>query len=562
MRINMTNRINFLRRPRIKGVLFICLLLITLLAVWGTTGGWGRRASGIGESSNRGVSNATAHRVDAQEDQICRLPAAPASFDASSTGRTISVNGGPDAASKLQIALNSAAPGDVIELKAGAIFVGNFTLPEKHGEAWVTIRPSSEVVLPPQDMRITPAVSSSLPKIITPNADAAVKTAPRAHHYRLVGIEISVGANVRQNHGLVLFGDGSGAQRSLDVVPHDLILDRCYLHGNGTGELRRGIALNSARASVVDSYIAACQGIGYDTQAIAGWNGPGPFKIVNNYLEGAGENVMFGGADPSIPNLVPSDIEFRDNYCAKPLAWKAGEQMTGAAARTRPPSVKNLFELKNARRVLVEGNVFERNWADAQNGFAILLTVRNQDGTAPWSVVEDITFRRNVVRSVGAGINLLGRDYNRSSQQLRRVRIEQNLFEDVGGAQWGGNGSFLQVTESSCVVVDHNTVFHTGNLVTGYGQSNTDFAFTNNVARHNEYGVFGDGVGSGKAALDKYFPASQFTGNVLMGGRRELYPAGNFFPSALDGSGVQSIGADVVALRNRAAKVRTGDMRP
>lgn len=558
----MKNRINSPIRPRIKTALFFGLLLTVLLAVWSTVGGWGRRASGISESANHDMSNGKVKRADEHEDPGCRTPLPPVNFDSGSTGRTIRVDGGPDAADKLQLALNSAEPGDVIELKAGAIFAGNFTLPEKRGDAWVTIRPSAEVVLPPQGLRITPGISPALPQILTPNADAALKTAPRAHHYRLVGIEISIGASVRQNYGLVLFGDGSGAQRTLDAVPHDLILDRCYLHGNATGELRRGVALNSARAAVVDSYIAGCQGAGYDTQAIAGWNGPGPFKIVNNYLEGAGENVMFGGADPAIPNLVPSDIEFRDNYCAKPLAWRAGEQPTGAAREGQHPSVKNLFELKNARRVLVEGNVFERNWADAQNGFAILLTVRNQDGSAPWSVVEDITFRGNVVRSVGAGLNLLGRDYNQSSQQLKRVRIEQNLFEDMGGAPWGGNGCFLQITESSCIVVDHNTIFHTGNVVTVYGQPSTDFAFTNNVARHNEYGVFGDGVGWGKAALDKYFPASQFTGNVLTGGRRELYPAGNFFPSALDSSGVQSTGSDVVLLRNRAAKVRTGDMRP
>ena len=298
------------------------------------------------------------------------------------------MDGGADAAQNFQTALNDALPGDVIELKAGAVFTGNFILPEKTGNAWVTIRPSAEVVLPPPGLRITPATSLGLPRILTPNADAAVKTAPRAHHYRLTGIEIAVGPKVSLNHGLVLFGDGSGTQRSLDVVPHDLILDHCYLHGNELGELRRGLALNSARTEVSDSYISGCQGAGYDTQAIAGWNGPGPFKIVNNYLEGAGENVMFGGADPSIPNLVPSDIEFRDNYCAKPLAWKPGEKSTH-------PSVKNLFELKNARRVLVDGNVFERNWTDAQNGFAILFTVRNQDGTAPWSVVEDVVFIRN-----------------------------------------------------------------------------------------------------------------------------------------------------------------------
>ena len=42
-------------------------------------------------------------------------------------------------------------------------------------------------------------------------------------------------------------------------------------------------------------------------------NGSGPFLIQNNYLEGAGENVIFGGGDPSIANLVPSDIQILGN---------------------------------------------------------------------------------------------------------------------------------------------------------------------------------------------------------------------------------------------------------
>ena len=76
--------------------------------------------------------------------------------------------------------------------------------------------------------------------------------------------------------------------------------------------------MNSASTAIVDSYISDIHEVGADSQAICCWNGPGPFKIVNNYLEAAGENVMFGGADPSIAELVPSDIEFRHNHCFKP----------------------------------------------------------------------------------------------------------------------------------------------------------------------------------------------------------------------------------------------------
>jgi hypothetical protein len=465
-------------------------------------------------------------------------------------GRTLTLTGAGATARGLQAALDQAQPGDEIVLAPGAVFTGNFVLPAKSGAAWITLRTAALSELPPPGTRLTPALAAKLPKLISPNADAALKTAPGAQFYRLLGLEISVAPGVAQNHGLLLLGDGSARQNRLAQVPHDLIVDRCYIHGQPTGNLARGIALNSARTAVLDSYIAECHGVGYDTQAIGGWNGPGPYKIVNNYLEGAGENVLIGGADPAIPQLVPSDIEFRGNHCFKPLRWKRGDPHYAG----QPWAVKNLFELKNARRVLIEGNLFEHNWVDAQNGFAILFTVVNQDGGAPWSVVEDVTFTHNVLRGAAAGLNLLGRDYRHPSGQAARLRIAQNLFEDLGGAAWGVNGRFMQVTDCLSVTVDHNTIRQTGNLLMGYGAPNRAFVFTNNLAPHNEYGVIGEGSAPGRSTLDKYFPGAVFQKNVLAGGRSQLYPPGNYFPATLAAAGTlrgtdgQAIGCDLNAL--------------
>ncbi len=47
-----------------------------------------------------------------------------------------------------------------------------------------------------------------------------------------------------------------------------------------------------------------------------------PYRIINNFLEGAGENILFGGVDPAIANLVPSDIEVSRNHIYKPVAWR------------------------------------------------------------------------------------------------------------------------------------------------------------------------------------------------------------------------------------------------
>jgi len=68
---------------------------------------------------------------------------------------------------------------------------------------------------------------------------------------------------------------GSSANDTLDSLPHDIIIDRCYLHGNDTGDYRRGIALNGVRLAVIDSYLENFHDAHNDSQAISGWNGAG-----------------------------------------------------------------------------------------------------------------------------------------------------------------------------------------------------------------------------------------------------------------------------------------------
>ena len=92
-------------------------------------------------------------------------------------------------------------------------------------------------------------------------------------------------------------------------------------------------------------------------------------------------------------------------------------------------SVKNIFELKNARNVVVEHNIFENHWKESQPGFAIVLTPRNSNGACTWCVVEHVRFEYNLVRNVAAGINLLGYDApSRPTRQTNDIVIRHNLF--------------------------------------------------------------------------------------------------------------------------------------
>ena len=216
--------------------------------------------------------------------------------------------------------------------------------------------------------------------------------------------------------------------------------------------------------------------------------------------------------------------------------------------------VKNLFELKNARNVLVENNVFENNWAHGQVGYAILFTPRNQDGACTWCVVENVTFRSNTVRNSGAGINILGYDNLAPTRQTANIRITQNLFYGIEQS-YGGSGWFLMLgDEPRNIVVDHNTVDADGAAaVYVYGGTATaprqvrGFEFTNNAIRHNDYGINGTDFAFGNGILANFFPDAIVRGNWLQGGYQARYPGGNYFTGTFESGFNNRADADYAA---------------
>lgn len=537
----------------------------------------------------------------------------------------ISVPDGGD----LQAALNAARAGDTILLAPGATYIGNFVLPVHAGTTYVTVcTGGADAFLPPAGTRISPAHAPYLAKLRSANTSPALRTAPGAAFWRVMLVEFPATSNGM--YDIVALGDGSSAQNSMAVVPQQLIVDRVYIHGDRLVGQKRGIALNSGATWITNSHISDIKAVAQDSQAIAGANGPGPFHIENNYLEGAGNVFLIGGDDPKIAGLVPTDLVFRGNTVTRPVSWKdpivpapadvtatpgaggslaagtyayrvvarrpagtttatsarsaevaatvvangavtlrwnavpdatgyrvygrtAGGQNlywtvqttsftdsgVGGTTGTAPSAgtvwqVKNLFELKNTRHAQIDYNLMENNWQQAQAGVAILFTVRNQYGGCLQCVVEDVTFEYNIVRNIAAGINILGIDPNHPSQQTNALRIRHNEFSGLDRTAWGGNGYFLQLGDNPRdITIDHNTIISPNGLgivsVTGlpvYG-----FVFTNNVARHNSYGIFGNGRGYGNAAISYYFPDMVMRRNVLAGGKASLYPPDNLFPT-------------------------------
>jgi hypothetical protein len=185
------------------------------------------------------------------------------------------------------------------------------------------------------------------------------------------------------------------------------------------------------------------------------------------------------------------------------------------------------------RDVVIDGNTFENSWGDAQIGYGVLFTVRNQDGTAPWAVIENVSFTNNTVRNTEQGIQIQGWDNLNPSQQSSNLLIQNNLFENVGN--W-----FIVVNGFNAVTVQHNTHSQGGNFIVATGHPSQGFVYRNNVTLRTptSYGIKGDGAEEGTATLTAYFPGSVMQGNVVAGALERIYPTGNFFP--VDLSGVSS----------------------
>ena len=344
-------------------------------------------------------------------------------------------------------ALNSSQPGDVIVLTAGYTYSGNFTLPVKTNPngKWIYIVTSDYTGLPATGVRVAPTDVSHMATIISTNSTAPITLAQGADHWRFVGVEVTttsaVGSPRPFTYQLI--------ETTTDIgfpMCDSIIVDRSYIHGTTAIDVQHAISANCSNFAVIDSYISETHFDGADSQAIGLWFSPGPIKIVNNYLEAAGENVLFGGAGGLTNPWVPSDIEIRNNWFIKPLSW----DVVGVGV---PPNntmvIKNHLEFKSARRVLVDNNIFENIWVSGQNGFSLAMTPRtNSSGLS--AVVDDITVTNNVFKNISSGVDMLAHNDPQTCVpaqgctavgELKRIIFYNNSFQLGPTTQPGYGGS-------------------------------------------------------------------------------------------------------------------------
>lgn len=477
-------------------------------------------------------------------------------------GSTINVNAGGN----LQSALNSANCGDTILLQSGAVFSGNFQIPAKpcDDQHWIIVRTSApDSSLPAEGTRINPCYAgvASLPArpafscptlknvmaqilYTAKGISGPLQLLNGANHYRFIGLEITRALPTVHIWDLV------SPMEDTYSADH-LIFDRVWIHGTATDETKSGIHLSGiTNAAVIDSYFSdfhciSNHGSCTDAQAIGGGEGSlpaGPYKIDNNFLEAAAQSIIFGGGPGT---TTPADIEVRFNHMFKPLTWQPGAVGFVGGYTGDPYVVKNHFELKNAQRVLFEGNILENVWGGfTQAGYSVVLTPKTQNGGCMPCQVTDITIRYNQISNVGGGFDMGNVEDKTGGFAVagERYSIHDVLLENVNMAQFAGNGELATMISSSTsevlsqVSMQHMTAFPDPNShilsIEDTVSTMPGFVFANNLVVSSPWPIVSAGGGSASCAASDVpltvvqlcFPGYVFTGNLIVGSMPS-YPA-------------------------------------
>jgi hypothetical protein len=397
-------------------------------------------------------------------------------------------------AAELQAALNRAATeaGITIELAPGD-YVGNFRMrrPAQTSDGRVTTIRTQGWEAPVG----RPANAQGMAVIRAGNATPALSADDGGGYIRFTGV--AFGASP----------DGSGDIVVLDGSRY-VEFDQVYMAGSDKGQ-KRGIAANGANTIVRRSRMENFWRDGQDSQAIAMFTCTKDVLIEDNYLEAGSENILIGGAQPSSEDCLPQRIAIQGNHFTKRLSWK------GDGTK----EVRNLFEIKYAKDVTITGNTFENNWKDGQTGYGILFTVATgltYPAGCPVCRMENVVFANNVIRNVGAGMQILGSSYKSVSGRLDGLIIRNNLWEIDGPAN-GGNGWFVIIQGGPLnVTIENNTVRQSGTsfvyAVAGgiWPEGSTtvltapppqNLIIRHNAFNHGTYGIFTPtgtkGVGNG-----------------------------------------------------------------
>ena len=280
-------------------------------------------------------------------------------------------------------------------------------------------------------------------------------------------------------------------------------LDKCVALGDPTRGQWRGFVANGRVGMISQCFADECWYPKRDAQGFLAYDGTKHLTVIDSYFGGGAESAMIGGGDPVAYDRVPEDLEFINCHFGKNPKWyELGAQ------------VKNAFEVKNVRGLRLRNCIGEyAGISQGQSGCPLVLTVRNQYGSAPYSTIEDVLIEECLFRFGGAGINVLGSDNNHLSNVMCNVTLRNVMFQGLNPqALTKGSGRCVQIERAPESFTLDGVTFQGSNLthglyVIGSGKTPPKKLVIKNVwFPPVTYPVFVDADGTGWPALQKYAP--------------------------------------------------------
>lgn len=523
---------------------------------------------GLGLTVGAGVANATLYTV-------C----------ASGCTYGLSVSG-------INQAIVDATCGDVIQINAGeTISIGGTPIKLKYKSSCVSSRGphimirSSGVPNLTSGARVTPSDLSNLATFYADTGSTTTLEAEQyAEYYHFQGIEFTAHATFGNSRPLIRFGaeslvSNSAADNDPAQLPSNIIIEQCYLHGNAlsTAGPRRGILAHTRKLIVKNSWFSDIKIDANESNAIGGWNTQGPIFLENNHLESASITTLFGGAVPNIQGIRINGFFVKGNHYYRTWRWRVREGTVDPTwdcmwdsnggeyyKNTSTPSYwrcdsgvwtsilsgafptinyyqKNIFELKNAWRVWIEGNYFENTWQPAasnQYGTMFLFNLVDNDAVLtfePAATVGHVVIQNNFGRRAPWLISLgqIGNYY----LGFNNITMNNNVFAEIGddpftlpaaegiGSKWGG-GLFWSPEIGTNLFHTRNTVISRAPIEarTGYlfgsvaGNRPGNFVLTDNIFPWNDYGFYNDVSGGflWNSLPNGLFPGYNVIRNVIV----------------------------------------------
>ena len=231
-------------------------------------------------------------------------------------GATITVRAGDN----LQTAIERGAAGRHASLlQAGATFTGNFVLPVKTGA------PSSRSAPRPSPARRMQQPGSPRPRAVArqdPSAEhhARTRDGPGQHHWRLMLLEFPRHAPRPTARS---FRSGTGRGRRTRFRWFRTIRARSPLHPRrpAIGQ-KRGIALNAAAVTIRNCYISDIKAVGARHPGDRRLERPRALSHREQLSRSVWRDLLLGGADPGIPNLVATGVVVRRNHFTARCRWR------------------------------------------------------------------------------------------------------------------------------------------------------------------------------------------------------------------------------------------------